>query len=103
MCINMFTWIWQGRAGELKEVLNASVGIMHFVKKFWQGFYPLLLLEISDDSNSSEDEDEDATDRNKVPLLLLQEYSVCWGENFCKLLKLVAIILGFLRGSAAAS
>ena len=56
--------------------MNASVGIMHFVKKFWQGFYPLLLLEISNDSNGSEDEDEDATDRNQVPLLFLQEDSV---------------------------
>ena len=103
ICSNVFTWIWQGRAGELKEVLNASVGIMHFVKKFWQGFYPLLLLEISNDSNGSEDEDEDATDRSQVPLLFLQEYFVCWGGNFCKLLKLEAIILGFVRESAAAS
>ena len=42
----------QGRSEELREVLYTQCGIMNYVKNFWQGFYPLLLLELTNSDNN---------------------------------------------------
>ena len=42
----------QGRSDELREVLYTQCGIMNYVKNFWQGFYPLLLLELTNSANN---------------------------------------------------
>ena len=52
--------ILQDRCGELREVLDATTGIMNFIQKFWQGFYPLFLLEMTDIANSPEGDEQDS-------------------------------------------
>ena len=47
----------QGRSDELKKVLYTECGIMNYVKNFWQGFYPLLLLELTNSANNEAEEE----------------------------------------------
>eukprot|EP00095_Tigriopus_kingsejongensis_P001752 snap_masked-scaffold183_size276960-processed-gene-0.6 protein:Tk01752 transcript:snap_masked-scaffold183_size276960-processed-gene-0.6-mRNA-1 annotation:"---NA---" len=48
----------QNHLSELNEVLNTESGVMSYVGKFWLGFYPLLLIELQPDTNSTNSEGE---------------------------------------------
>ena len=54
-----------GQSRELENVLDADCGIMNYVKNFWQGFYPLLLVEITSTLKTHQDDDD-----TKVRILL---------------------------------
>lgn len=41
----------QNHLTELNAVLASTAGMMHFLGKFWRGFYPLLLVELTDANN----------------------------------------------------
>ena len=64
-----------GQSSELKKVLDADCGIMNYVKNFWQGFYPLLLVEITSTLNL--DHDNEDTKVSHLTFLLTS-----WGITF---------------------
>jgi hypothetical protein len=38
---------------ELDNILNTNTGVMGYITKYWTGFFPLLLIQISSESTSS--------------------------------------------------
>ena len=44
----------QDNMAELNRLLNTGAGLMSYLARFWQGFYPLLLVELQSSQGSIE-------------------------------------------------
>ena len=45
---------FQNNIDEIQAVLDIHSGIMSYIARFWRGFYPLLLIELTTDENSED-------------------------------------------------